>query len=182
MFPIMGLIVATCAFSILAWAALSGAGTAVIETALIMLGAGLGFVMPNLTVAIQNSVERAHLGAATSVSAFLRSLGGALGVAVAGAVVALRLHSLLSASWRVPGASGATPLQMGFQDLNQLPPAQHALLIYAYRHAIATTFFTGAGIAATAFCIVLFLPERPLRSSRAGDMAASEEAAERVAY
>jgi hypothetical protein len=38
-------------------------------------------------------------------------------------------------------------------------------LINAYRHAIATTFLTGAGVAALAFTIVLFLPERPLRST-----------------
>ncbi len=49
--------------------------------ALVTLGCGLGLVMPNLTVAIQNAVDLAHLGVATSVSAFIRSLGGALGVA-----------------------------------------------------------------------------------------------------
>ncbi len=115
-----------------------------IETALVGLGCGLGLVMPNLTVAIQNSVERADMGAATSVSSFIRSLGGALGVAVAGAVVAIRLRQFLPASWTQPTASGGSLLELGVQQIATMPPAQHALLINAYRHAIATTFLTGA--------------------------------------
>jgi hypothetical protein len=47
----------------------------------------------------------------------------------------------------------------------------------AYRHSISTTFYTGAAIGALAFTIVLFLPERPLRS-RAPDPAESEKPAE----
>jgi len=38
-------------------------------------------------------------------------------------------------------------------------------LLDGYRHAVATTFLTGAGVAALAFTIVLFLPERPLRTA-----------------
>ena len=182
MFPIIGLAAATCAFLILAWAALTGAGKPALETALVMLGAGLGLVMPNLTVAIQNSVERADLGVATSVSAFIRSLGGALGVAVAGAVVAVRLRFLLPASWTHATVGGISPLEMGFQEMGKLPLAQRELLVHAYRHAIATTFLTGGAIAAAAFCIVLFLPERPLRSSRPVEAPAPEETSEPAAY
>ena len=54
------------------------------------------------------------------------------------------------------------PSSDGVQQIAKIPPAQHALLMNAYRHAIATTFLTGAGAAALAFTIVLFLPERPL--------------------
>jgi hypothetical protein len=182
MFPVFGLITATVAFLLLAWGALAEAGEPVLETALVMLGAGLGLVMPNLTVAIQNSVDRSHLGVATSVSAFIRSLGGALGVAVAGAVVAVRLRLLLPFSWTHPNGSGATPLEMGFQQMSTLAPAQRLLLLHAYRHAIATTFFTGAAIAATAFCIVLFLPERPLRSSRPAEVPEPEKSSGQAAY
>ena len=41
---------------------------------------------PVSTVSVQNAVDRAHLGVATGVLTFLRSLGGALGVAMLGAV------------------------------------------------------------------------------------------------
>ena len=66
-----GLIMGFVAFLTLAYAAWQDSGMAVIETALVGLGCGLGLVMPTLTVAIQNSVERRHLGVATSVSAFV---------------------------------------------------------------------------------------------------------------
>jgi EmrB/QacA subfamily drug resistance transporter len=180
MFPIGGLLAATGAFFALAWAALNGAGKPVIEMALVALGAGLGFVMPNLTVAIQNSVERTELGVATSVSAFVRSLGGALGVAISGAVVTARLHQLLPVSWRTAGPGGTSILEMGFQQMSQLPAAQREVLIHAYRHAIATTFLAGGVIAGIAFFIVLFLPERPLRSSQPAEAPVPEHASGRT--
>jgi EmrB/QacA subfamily drug resistance transporter len=164
-FPVGGLIAATCGFLTLAWAAITGAGLPVVESALVILGAGLGLVMPNLTVAIQNSVERSELGVATSVSAFIRSLGGALGVAISGAVVGVRLRMLLPAAWTHAAPGGTSILESGMQQIATIPAAQQALLVHAYRHAIATTFLTGGAIAALAFVIVLFLPERPLRSA-----------------
>jgi EmrB/QacA subfamily drug resistance transporter len=182
MFPVGGLLAATCGFLALAWAAINSAGIPFIEGSLVILGAGLGFVMPNLTVAIQNSVERPTLGVATSVSAFIRSLGGALGVAIAGAVVAMRLRSLLPATWTHPDTTGHTPLEMGIQQIATVSAAQRHLLEYAYRHAIATTFVTGAAMAALAFVIVLFLPELPLRAAVPVETSPPEEANEPVAY
>jgi EmrB/QacA subfamily drug resistance transporter len=181
-FPVIGLMVGTCSFLTLAWCAFTGKPTALIETALVGLGCGLGLVMPNLTVAIQNSVERTDMGAATSVSSFIRSLGGALGVAVAGAVVALRLRQLLPASWTQTSASGSSVLEQGVQQIAGMAPAQHALLINAYRHAIGTTFLTGAGVAALAFTIVLFLPERPLRSAPKAEELSSKESSEAATF
>jgi hypothetical protein len=156
----------------LAWGAFNaGTPTWIIEAALVALGGGLGWVMPNLTVAIQNAVDRRDLGSATSVSGFVRSLGGALGVAVSGAVVSVLLHHSLPAAWlNTTTSSGKSLLEAGVQEIAAIPPEQHAVLIEAYRHAIATTFITGAGIAALAFFIVLALPERPLLSvTKPGD-------------
>jgi EmrB/QacA subfamily drug resistance transporter len=181
-FPVIGLIVGTSSFLGLAFAALRGWSLPAIETALVGLGAGLGLVMPNLTVAIQNSVERKDLGAATSVSAFIRSLGGALGVAVAGAVMAMRLRQFLPASWTTATSSGSSVLEQGLQQIATMAPARHAILISAYRHAIATTFLTGAGVAALAFGIVLFLPERPLRAAIPVESERPKEAEETATY
>ncbi len=55
-----------------------------ILTACIGLGAGATF--PVCTISVQNAVDGAHLGVATGVLTFLRSLGSALGVALLGAV------------------------------------------------------------------------------------------------
>jgi EmrB/QacA subfamily drug resistance transporter len=176
-FPILGLATSTCAFSTLALATSKSLGLPVIESALVALGCGLGLVMPNLTVAIQNSVERADLGVATSVSAFIRSLGGALGVALAGAVVTTRLHSLLPLSWTQSTSTGTSLLELGVQQISRIPVEQHDVLVYAYRHAIAATFLSGAGAAALAFGLVLLLPERPLRSTET-----ARETSEQAAY
>jgi predicted MFS family arabinose efflux permease len=179
-FPVLGLFVSTCSFSTLAWCALEHEPTWIVETALVFLGSGLGFVMPNLTVAIQNSVERSEMGSATSVSSFVRSLGGALGVAVAGSVVSIRLRQFLPESM-LP-TNGSNLLDLGVQQLAKIPADQHAILMNAYRHAIATTFLTGATTAALAFTIVLFLPERPLRTTIKQDEPSKEETPEAATY
>jgi EmrB/QacA subfamily drug resistance transporter len=87
LFPGLGLGIAGIAF--LVWAA-SGwrePGGALVVF-LLVVGLGLGMVMPVLTLSVQNAVERRHLGAATSSLAFFRTLGGAFGVALLGAVLA----------------------------------------------------------------------------------------------
>ncbi len=56
-----------------------------------LIGVGMGTAMLSLMLALQNAVPRSHLGIATSLSAFTRSIGGAIGVAVMGAVVAAAL-------------------------------------------------------------------------------------------
>jgi hypothetical protein len=96
----------------------------------------------------------------------MRALGGALGVAVAGTVVAMELRHHLPASWLEAHGAAHSILELGVQQIAQIPPDQHLVLMNAYRHAIATTFLTGAAIAAGAFTVVLFLPERPLRATR----------------
>jgi EmrB/QacA subfamily drug resistance transporter len=178
-FPVIGLAMGTCSFLVLAYSAFEGSTKGLVEGALVGLGCGLGLVMPNLTVAIQNSVERENLGVATSVSGFIRSLGGALGVALAGAVVTIRLKQLVPAAWLKEGSTpGGNLLEMGVQQISKLPAEQHAVLLNAYRHAVATTFLTGAGAAALAFAVVLFLPERPLRSAPKVEETKAEEATE----
>jgi MFS family permease len=62
-----------------------------ISIAMVVLGAGLGNVMQVLVLAVQNSVEPRDIGTATSGATFFRSIGGAFGTAVFGAVWAARL-------------------------------------------------------------------------------------------
>ena len=114
--------------------------------------------MPNMTIAVQNAVPREDLGAATATLAFCRSLGGAVGVAAAGAVLAGQLRLAV-------GAEGLA--QAGLRQLAALPPEAHAAAVDLYRHAIATTFLAGTGVIAAAFVAILFLPELPLRASHA---------------
>ena len=57
-----------------------------LEIVLIVTGAGLGATFPVTTVSVQNGVDQVHLGVATGMLTFLRSLGSALGVAVLAAI------------------------------------------------------------------------------------------------
>ena len=58
----------------------------VVEILTVCIGLGSGTTFPVATVSVQNAVDRTHLGVATGVLTFLRSLGSALGVAMLGAV------------------------------------------------------------------------------------------------
>ncbi len=153
--PVAGLAVSAGALLAMAWLAGTGRGAAGLEACLVMLGLGLGCAMPTLTVAIQNAVEPADLGAATSAAIFFRSLGGAIGVALSGAVLAMRLQAA--------GLGGIA--DQGIRRIAALAPAERLAVVGAYRDAIGTSLLVGAGIAALAFVLATRIPELPLRGA-----------------
>jgi hypothetical protein len=51
----------------------------------------MGLTMVPMLIAVQSAVPRTELGAATSMLQFFRTVGGAIGLAVMGAVMAWRL-------------------------------------------------------------------------------------------
>ena len=77
-----------------------GVGTSSLAADLYMLvlGLGLGFVMQVLVLAVQNAVEYANLGVATSTATLFRSMGGTIGVPIFGAIFANQLASNLRAA------------------------------------------------------------------------------------
>ena len=85
-FPLVGLVLATVAFLGLA-ATVAGAPTAVVTGLTMLVGVGLGMVMPPTQVAVQAAAGRAALGVATATISLSRAIGGAIGVAVLGAVL-----------------------------------------------------------------------------------------------
>ncbi len=54
---------------------------------IVLTGFGLGITMPLYTIAVQNAVPYEVLGVATSSTAFFRSIGGTIGLAVFGSVM-----------------------------------------------------------------------------------------------
>ena len=157
MFPIAGLAIATAAYAGLSWAALSSVGGNGFDTILVMLGVGMGLVMPNITTAVQNAVDPGDLGVATSTLGFFRSLGGAFGVAGAGMIIAATLRATLD------GTNARSTADFGLTALRALPTGQQRALVGAYGHALAYIFAAAAVIAAAAFATLLFMPEKPLR-------------------
>ena len=84
--PVIGLAVATAGLLLLAWRP-TGLSLPVVEVIFAVVGVGIGTVLPVTTVAIQNAVDLHQLGTATGTMNFFRSLGGAVAVAVFGAIV-----------------------------------------------------------------------------------------------
>ncbi len=62
---------------------------------IVVLGVGLGATFPTFTLAVQNSVPFRLMGISTSALQFYRSVGGMLGLAVLGALMASRFASKL---------------------------------------------------------------------------------------
>ena len=69
------------------------ASTSTLRSSLFMLvlGLGIGFVMQVTMLLPQNSVEQRDMGVASSTSMFTRSIGGAFGVAIFGAIFSAQL-------------------------------------------------------------------------------------------
>lgn len=163
---VAGLGVASIAYLVLAWCTRDDAGRVLLEIVLVVIGLGLGAAMPNLTTAIQNGVTPAYLGVATSAAALFRSVGGAIGVALAGAMLnmalQMRLGSAASASLSTSGSATAIDLSKA------LSPAT----IAAYRAGIATTFLGGAVVLAVACLTATLLPDQRIEGK--GRVAASK--------
>jgi EmrB/QacA subfamily drug resistance transporter len=164
---VLGLALSSAGLGAIAAAAHNAAPLPVIEAALVVTGAGLGLVMPNLTVAIQNAVPPEMLGVATSAVSFFRSLGGAFGVALSGSLLTGRVDAALAAAGSA-AAAARRAVSGGAGGIAALPPELHALVAAAYRQAIGTTFATGAVIAGFGLVLLLLLPERSLRDVSAG--------------
>ena len=87
----------------------------VLRADLALIGMGMGTAMLSLVLAMQSGVARRHLGVATSFGQFTRSIGGAVGVALFGTVIAATLAAsaepsqarMLEAIHRVFGLTAA---------------------------------------------------------------------------
>ncbi len=128
-----------------------------------ILGVGLGLLMQNLVLAVQNTVQAKDIGTASASVAFFRSVGGAIGVSVLGAVLGNRVKELVveglaSAGIQVPaGSAGAS------MDLKDMPAPIRDIMRAAYGDAIAEVFLISAIVGLVALVAILFIKERPLR-------------------
>jgi EmrB/QacA subfamily drug resistance transporter len=136
-----------------------------------LLGTGVGMMMQNLVLATQNQVALSELGAASSVLAFFRSLGGAVGVSVLGAVLAHRITDYVTDGMaklgiRPEGATGGNG--SAIPDLDSLPAPVRTVVESAYGHGVADIYLYAAPMAVVALLLVLFVKEVPLRTHLEG--------------
>ncbi len=156
--PMAGLFIGTCVY-----AALAAAGDHLplwgYLGSLVVANAAVGSTFPVTTVVVQNTVERHQMGTAMGLMNFLRGMGGAVLVAVFGAILFGEMFSLLGNSF-----SGALDL--------------HAFDHVANPARIYKPIFIGATVCmGLAFLMLWSMEEKPLRSREgAGAAKAAEEA------
>ena len=180
-------------------------GYLVVVRNMVVLGLGLGATMPIFTLVVQNAVPHGQLGIATAVTQFARSIGGTLGAAIFGSMLANRYSPAFHAAldprvlasvpperllrFENPQAllnpEGAEALRQSLADLGPQGPSLAEQVLAAIRLGLATSihemFLLGAGIALVAWIAVLFLREIPLRRSHASAHHPGDEAARQLA-
>jgi EmrB/QacA subfamily drug resistance transporter len=173
-FPIVGTAIMTIGFLLLSRL---GVGSSTTEASLytLVVGLGIGMVMQVLILAVQNSVDRRMMGAATADAILFRQVGGCIGVAVFGAIFANRLAAHLPAGAKLP--KGVTP-----ETARHLPPALHEIYAQAVALALHPIFLVAAAVAVVAFGLTWLLKEVPLQKTTgvgetAGETFGLEEAA-----
>jgi EmrB/QacA subfamily drug resistance transporter len=139
---------------------------------MLSMGIGMGMMMQNLVLAVQNTVDVSEVGAASASVTFFRSLGGAVGVSVLGAVLATRVTDLITSHLRDLGPGAAAAAQGGsgsVLDVNALPAPVAEIVRQAYGDATGRIFVIAAGAAVVSLLAVLFIREVPLRRTVAMD-------------
>jgi EmrB/QacA subfamily drug resistance transporter len=137
---------------------------------LVLIGAGLGFTMLTLLIAVQQAVERSQLGVATSLNQFSRAIGGAFGVALMGVALTIGLGAQLHKMADKPG-SPFTHVQAAEFAENpnaliephakaELSAQTLATLQDAMAAAIHPVFWVGAGVSILALLASLLLPKK----------------------
>jgi len=138
----------------------------VVAPYMLLIGAGVGMMMQNLVLAVQNIIAPQDLGAASSFIAFTRSLGGAIGVSALGALLGHRVTSHLTdglvAAGIDPSQAGAAG-GSGIPNLAALPEPVRGIVQSAYGASIADVFLVAAPFALLAFVVSIFLKEVVLR-------------------
>ncbi|MBO0681545.1 MAG: MFS transporter [Candidatus Dormibacteraeota bacterium] len=153
----------------------------------VLLGAGLGTTFPLTMSVVQVALSQRVVGVATSQVQFWRNLGGTVGTAVLGSILARQLTSAIGSrvaavhlppQVKLPTASGGSP--QAALDPARLAQARAALpapaqplfdqVVHAMRLGLADAlhdvFLVAAAILVLALLATLLLREVPLRRSR----------------
>jgi MFS family permease len=160
-FPVIGATLVTVAFFLLS----TMTPQTVLATAsvyMFLLGVGVGMIMPVLVLAVQNAVDHRDLGVATSSNNFFRSLGGAFGTALLGAVFTGQLTSRLAGL--LPSV-GADRLTSSPASIAALPEAVRTQVVDAFANSIGTVFLVALPFTVLALILALLTPELPLRET-----------------
>jgi EmrB/QacA subfamily drug resistance transporter len=170
-YPIAGLVVLPIGLALLS---MLDVGTSLVRmgVSMFVVGIGIGLVMQVLVLAAQNAVEHRDLGVATSAVTFFRSMGGAVGVAVFGAIMSNRLAynvpRLLPPAAReaLRGGTGDMASLLGSpEQIRHLPGPIAAAIVEAFARSLHVVFLAAIPFALLGLVFSFFLRERELRTT-----------------
>ncbi|HJV13080.1 MAG TPA: MDR family MFS transporter [Propionibacteriaceae bacterium] len=139
--------------------------------ALIMFGfgMGLGMTMQVVVTAVQNSVDRRNMGVATASVTFFRSMGGAIGTALLGAILNIQLqHHLTKIIGAAQGGAQSGPINTNdVTAIRALPEPIKSWVLEAFTRAMDDVFLVAVPFMGVAFLIALTMREQPLKGREA---------------
>lgn len=133
-----------------------------------VLGISLGLVMPSSLVTVQNAAERRDIGTATGCLLFLRSMGGAFGSTMAGALLASGFASHLAAIGVTAHVDLGEVREHG-GALAGVPAALMPQVHVALADAFHLAFLACAVAMAGAVVVALGMRDLPLRTVAANE-------------
>ncbi|MGJ9413590.1 MDR family MFS transporter [Aeromicrobium sp. CF4.19] len=129
---------------------------------MVLMGLGMGMLLQNYVLAVQNTVGVSQVGAASSSVMFFRSLGGTIGVSVLGAILAAQVRDDVTSRLQTSGASSGGGSLL---DVDALPAPVAEVVRAAYGDATGTIFAVAAGVALISIVASLLIKEVPLRTT-----------------
>ncbi|MFD5215401.1 DHA2 family efflux MFS transporter permease subunit [Microbacterium sp. NPDC058345] len=141
-----------------------------------VLGAGLGMVMQNLTLIVQNDTPPQQLGAASSGVNFFRTIAGTIGVTIMGSILATNVGTYIKDGLgafvpKSPGeiealkslGSGNVP------DISTLPDSIRRVVESAYGLGIADAFIVAVPLAVIGVIAIAFIRNKPLSTKNSAE-------------
>lgn len=128
---------------------------------LILLGAGLGVIMPLMTVSIQSSVDKSNIGSATASLGLARSLGSLIG----GVLFTMVYSSGLNWQLAKTGLNNSmiqNVLNKGGAVLADLSATQHDQVVGAFSNAFNLLFLVAGVLAAISWSVILLMKNQKL--------------------
>jgi EmrB/QacA subfamily drug resistance transporter len=142
-----------------------------VGAAMALVGMGIGMIGQVLIVACQNEARREDIGVVSATTSFLRSLGGALGVALLGGILAAQLSSTVPAQLQARHLTGASSLPLDKllgtpAAVAHLPAAVRGAVVDGMAQSLDVVFLAMVPLCALGVLLVALLRERPLRATR----------------
>jgi len=142
-----------------------------------VLGAGLGMVMQNLTLIVQNDTPPSQLGAASSNVNFFRTIAGTIGVTIMGTILSSSVKDYI-----VDGLKGFVPTTEAEGEalksfasgevphVAALPDTIRSVVESAYGHGIADAFILAIPLAVIGIIAIAFIKNKPLSTKNSAEL------------